>query len=205
MNHFPLNNSFDAYMQLPLNERHFEEIDLCDGEPPLLKELGFDFDHMKRKMIVVMNPLTRGLEQDLRDDCDLTGPLILCLLLGLVLTLSRGWAFDYVYGFASIGSLSVWALVNLLNNPGSEGIGIYHTVSVLGYGMFPFIPLATLSIFISLNTMMGLVITFMFVVWSTSSASMMFISASSYRKDGRLLLAYPLALYYSCFALLTVF
>ena len=144
-----MDQSFDQYMSLPFNERHFVEIDLSDGEPPLLKELGFDFDHMRRKMLIVMNPLTRELDNDLSDDCDLTGPLILCLLLGLVLTLSRKWTFDYIYGFASIGSLSMWVLVNLMNDPegrGVGGIGIYHTVSILGYGLFPFIPLAAISI-----------------------------------------------------------
>ncbi|KAI0241241.1 hypothetical protein L0F63_006449, partial [Massospora cicadina] len=54
------------------------------GEPPLLEELDINFEHVKTKTFAVLNPL-KPVDSHMMDDVDLAGPLIFCLLLGLVL------------------------------------------------------------------------------------------------------------------------
>jgi hypothetical protein len=83
---------------------------------------------------------------------------------------------------------------------GDNGVGLYQTISIMGYGLFPIILLAIISVLFSLHNTPGFFLSFLSVVWATSSASMMFSM-----KDRRLLLAYPLGLYYTYFALFIVF
>jgi len=175
---------------------------IISDEPPLLEELGLNFGHIKKKTISVLNPLTRKLDPELLDDCDLAGPLVFGGLLGFALTLSGKWTFDYIYGFVSVGSISICILVNLMSPPGG-GIDMYRTVSILGYCLLPIVLLAFISIVLSLNSVAGSIVSVLCLIWSTSSSSMMFSSINS--EDQKLLFAYPLALYYTCFALLAIF
>lgn len=76
-----------------------------DGEPPLLEELGVNFDHIKSKVtaaatrkqamkltanasqtLTVLNPTAR-IDQHLMDDSDLAGPILFALLFGVFLAL----------------------------------------------------------------------------------------------------------------------
>ena len=52
-----------------------------DNEPPLLEELGINFDHIWKKGVAVLNPL-RPIDKHIMDDTDLAGPLIFCFLFG---------------------------------------------------------------------------------------------------------------------------
>ncbi|KAJ6228344.1 protein yipf [Anaeramoeba flamelloides] len=55
-----------------------------ENEPPLLEELEINFDHIKSKMLSVLNPF-KPVDTIFINDSDLAGPLIFCLLLGLFL------------------------------------------------------------------------------------------------------------------------
>jgi len=171
-------------------------------EPPLLEELGLNFDHIKRKTIAVLNPAARTLDPEILEDCDFAGPIVFGLCLGLSLSLTGKWAFDYIYGFGSIGSISIYLLVNLMT-PSGFGINIYRTVSILGYCLLPMVLLAIVSIVMTLTNSLGAILVGLCVLWCTSCSSLMFSVPHS--EDQRFLFAYPLALYYTCFALLTIF
>ena len=64
------------------------------NEPPLLEgiiqvyiiELGIDFSHIFKKILVVVNP-RKNIGQELVNDADLTGPIIFCFTIALLLLL----------------------------------------------------------------------------------------------------------------------
>lgn len=57
-----------------------------DNEPPLLEELGINFDHIRQKTFAVLNPVGSATA-DVIADQDLAGPLVFCLLFGASLLL----------------------------------------------------------------------------------------------------------------------
>jgi hypothetical protein len=58
-----------------------------ENEPPLLEELGINFDHIRSKTIAVLNPVS-STTVEVASDQDLAGPLAFCLLLGASLLLN---------------------------------------------------------------------------------------------------------------------
>ncbi|KAK4186380.1 hypothetical protein QBC35DRAFT_412895 [Podospora australis] len=84
-----------------------------DGEPPLLEELGVEFNHVARKTLAVLNPFRR-IDQHLMDDSDLAGPLLFFFLFGTFLMLSGRVHFGYIYGLAVIGSLALHTILSLM-------------------------------------------------------------------------------------------
>ncbi|KAJ1328813.1 hypothetical protein BSLG_009900 [Batrachochytrium salamandrivorans] len=90
-------------------------------EPPLLQGL------------TVMNPF-RQIDRHIMDDTDLAGPILFCFLFGGFLFLSGKAHFGYIYGVATLGWLSMYAILNLMSETGIDG---YRTASVLGYALLP--------------------------------------------------------------------
>jgi hypothetical protein len=84
------------------------------------------------------------------------------------------------------------------------GVSVSCIVSVLGYCLLPMVLLSSLAILISLQGLLGTVLTGLAVLWCSQSASKLFVSALSMDRQ-QLLVAYPCALVYGIFALLTVF
>lgn len=58
-----------------------------ENEPPLLEELGVNFDHIRQKTFAVLNPVGYT-SPDVIADQDLAGPLVFCLLFGASLLLN---------------------------------------------------------------------------------------------------------------------
>jgi len=126
--------------------------------------------------------------------------------------------FGAIYGIGVTGSIAMYLLMNLMSD---AGITILTTVSVLGYCLLPMVLLAFLSLAIPLtyeprklfffdmlnlfcSGLLGVVLAGLAISWCTYSAASMFVLASSMTNQ-RLLVAYPLALFYTCFALFTIF
>lgn len=57
-----------------------------EDEPPLLEELGINFDHISKKTLAVLNPFTNS-DPSIVNETDLAGPLVFCLALGGTLLL----------------------------------------------------------------------------------------------------------------------
>ena len=89
--------------------------DDIENEPPLLEELGINFDHIRIKTMAVLNPLKEtqadvGLLIDwllnwytqVIQDQDMAGPLVFCLLFGGALLLHGKVSFGYIYGIGRI-------------------------------------------------------------------------------------------------------
>jgi hypothetical protein len=173
-----------------------------DNEPPLLEELGINFDHIFKKTKLVLNPFTTP-DLTILDDVDLAGPLVFCLAFATSLLLLGKIHFGYVYGIVTLGTVGMYSLLNLMTSPDKPCSGLFVT-SVLGYCLLPMVILSFSSFLFKLHGFIGMIITLIFIFWCSISASKLF-STSLAMIGQQLLVAYPCALFYGVFALLTMF
>ncbi|NXT28580.1 YIPF7 protein, partial [Syrrhaptes paradoxus] len=179
---------------------HLIYADGFDDEPPLLEELGINFEHIWQKTLTVLNPV-KPADGSIMNETDLTGPLVFCLALGGTLLLAGKVHFGYVYGMSAVGCLAMHALLNLMSIPGvSHGC----VASVLGYCLLPMVILSSSAVVFSLQGTLGSLLALFIIGWCSLSASKIFTSALA-MEGQQLLIAYPCALLYGLFALLTVF
>ncbi|XP_006631862.1 protein YIPF5 [Lepisosteus oculatus] len=171
-----------------------------EDEPPLLEELGINFDHIWQKTLTVLHPL-KAADGSIMNETDLAGPMVFCLAFGATLLLAGKIQFGYVYGISAIGCLGMYCLLNLMS---MTGVSFGCVASVLGYCLLPMIILSSFGVLFSLQGMMGIVITAVIIGWCCFSASKIFISALA-MEGQQLLVAYPCALLYGVFALISVF
>ncbi|KFW08475.1 Protein YIPF7 [Eurypyga helias] len=181
-------------------DTHLSYADGFDEEPPLLEELGINFEHIWQKTLTVLNPM-KPADGSIMNETDLTGPVVFCLALGGTLLLVGKVHFGYVYGMSAIGCLAMHALLNLMSIPGvSHGC----VASVLGYCLLPMVILSVSAVVFSLQGILGISLALFIIGWCSLSASKIFTSALA-MEGQQLLIAYPCALLYGLFALLTVF
>ncbi len=173
-----------------------------EDEPPLLEELGIHFGHIAQKTLAVLVP-TKALDPEIMNDSDMAGPLVFCLLLGFCLLLAGKVHFGYIYGFGLIGCLGLNMILNLMCADAAD-IDFYRTMSILGYCLLPIVPVAATNVFISVQNAVGFAATTIAVLWCTVAATR-FVEATLNMRKQRYLVAYPVMLLYSCFALITVF
>jgi len=83
-------------------------------------------------------------------------------------------------------------------------IDIWRVCSILGYGLLPVIVLSFLGIAVSLKGPVGQGIATFTIAWSTYSSTRLFEKALNMSQQ-RYLVAYPVALVYAIFVLITVF
>ena len=171
-----------------------------EDEPPLLEELGINPYQIIEKTLSVLNPL-RHTDASILQDTDLAGPVVFCVLFGFILLLSGKVHFGYIYGIGVIGCVGMYFLLNMMS---VAGVSLGVTVSVLGYCLLPMVGLASVTLLLSLQDVVGIVLTIMAVLWCSLSASKLFVTALGMQKQ-QPLVAYPCALVYGVFALLAVF
>lgn len=171
-----------------------------DDEPPLLEELGINFEHIWQKTLSVLNPL-KVTDSHIMDDTDLTGPLLFCLAFGGFLLLHGKVHFGYIYGFSALGCLAMYVVLNLMS---LTGVSVWCVISVLGYCLLPMVALSGVSLFMSLQGTLGLILTIVVIGWCSLASSKLFVTALAMDSQ-QPLVAYPCALVYGIFALLTVF
>uniref|UniRef100_A0A8D2JSR2 Protein YIPF n=1 Tax=Sciurus vulgaris TaxID=55149 RepID=A0A8D2JSR2_SCIVU len=170
------------------------------SQSPYIDKLGINFDHIWQKTLTVLNPM-KPADGSIMNETDLTGPILFCVALGATLLLAGKVQFGYVYGMSAIGCLGIHALLNLMS---SAGVSYGCVASVLGYCLLPMVILSSCAIFFSLQGTFGTMSALVIVGWCSLSASKIFISALD-MEGQQLLIAYPCALLYGLFALLTVF
>ncbi|KAG8453629.1 hypothetical protein GDO86_000313 [Hymenochirus boettgeri] len=177
-----------------------EHNDKFEDEPPLLEELGINFDHIWQKTLTVLNPW-KPADGSILNETDLTGPLIFIFALGSTLLLAGKIHFSYVYTMSIFGCLGMHTLLNLMS---ITGVSYGCVASVLGYCILPMVILSCCAVMFSLQGTIGTFLAAAIIGWCSFSASKMFITTLA--MDGQqLLVAYPCALLYGLFALLTVF
>ncbi|TFY67886.1 hypothetical protein EVG20_g3775 [Dentipellis fragilis] len=159
-----------------------------EGEPPLLEglffthvailkvslapELGINFPHISTKSMAVLNPLRR-IDEHIMDDADLAGPLLFCFCFGTFLLFSGKPQFGYIYGVGLLGSASIYTLLNLMSE---NGIDAYRTVSVLGYCLLPMVGVGAVSVLVTLDGLLGYVLSLLSIAWCTYAASTIFVA-----------------------------
>jgi hypothetical protein len=175
-----------------------------DDEPPLLEELGISFTDIKKKALVILYPFRR-YDNDNMGNPDLVGPLFFCLIFGSILLLKKKSKdnFGYIYGVSSLGSIGIHFILNLMSEAHLEPT---NTGSILGYCLLPIVILSAVSTFLHLDPygLVSILCSGICLAWSTITATRMFVTSLS-MKDQVILVAYPILLFYSCFALMATF
>ena len=171
-----------------------------DNEPPLLEELGINFEHIYSKTKCVLNPFAKPDTSIIHDE-DLAGPLVFCIAYGFSLLLMGKIQFGYIYGITALGCLSMYCLLNLRSEQGVSAVCIGST---LGYCLLPMVILSFIGSLITLNGVVGLVISVVFILWCSISSSKLFVNALN-MSNQQLLVLYPCFLLYGIFALLNAF
>jgi hypothetical protein len=178
-----------------------------ENEPPLLEELGIHLPHILVKSRAVLVPtakFTQEAEQYM-DDTDMAGPLTFALLLGAELLLSGKIHFGYIYGFGMFGCLSMSLIINLMV-PSQAGVSVWTVISVLGYSLLPVNALAGINAVLRLRRLglLGVILACCTILWCTVSSTRLLEKGCGLR-DQRYLVAYPIALLYSAFVMITIF
>jgi hypothetical protein len=184
----------------PVNPNGVPTANSFDQEPPLLEELGINFNHIFAKTMCVLNPFAKPPESII-NDTDLSGPLVFCIAYGFSLLLLGKIHFGYVYGITALGCLSMYSLLNLMSENGVSAICISST---LGYCLLPMVMLSFLAQIVMLKSLHGIIISLMFIFWCSLSASKLFVSAL-HMTNQQLLVLYPCSILYGIFALLNIF
>ncbi|KAG5863582.1 hypothetical protein JTB14_030272 [Gonioctena quinquepunctata] len=177
-------------------------------EPPLLEELEIYPDRIVEKVLAVLNPLRgHSLADDaeyLTKESDLAGPIFFCILLAVSLSLAgKNSHFGYIYGFSMISSILMFCLLSLMA-PTSGTFTLSTVGSILGYCLIPIVGLSLLGVFCKLSGPIGFFLAIIVVIWSSISASRLFIAVSG-DKQQQPLVGYPCILVYGVFTLLVVF
>jgi hypothetical protein len=197
--------AYDAHIRtFSLTQSDGMECEFAE-EPPLLEELGINPSRIFEKSLAVLNPFHSNgqLDMNLLYEADLAGPVALCIVLGTCLLLAGAKAhFGYVYGLVTISCIAMYFLLKFMATEDIMSLGFI--ASVLGYCFIPIVLLSILGVFLSLYSSLGFVCAMLAVIWSSLSASKLFVSISGDTHQ-RLLIAYPCALLYGTFALIIVF
>ena len=169
-------------------------------EPPLLEELGINPQNIKNKIIGVIT--LKRIDKKFLEDSDMAGPLLIFLLFAFSSVLQYKINFGYIYGISVFGSILVFLLLNLMSK--NNGILLYNTISVLGYCLIPIVLLSFIAVFMDMKNILGGIIAFLAIVLSSLNASRFFeIGLDMYSQ--RWIIFYPVALFYTCFVLVTIY
>ncbi|CAO3665794.1 unnamed protein product [Umbelopsis ramanniana] len=171
-----------------------------DDEPPLMEELGVNFQHIRAKSMAVLNPF-KPVPSNIMDNADMAGPLLFILMFGVFLRITGKSHFGYIYGVGVLGMVSIFLILNMMSQ---TGIDWSRTASVLGYCLLPMVMLSGFSVVLQLGSAIGFILSVVSILWCTFSSSGMFTSVL-HMSEQRFLVAYPVGLFYACFALMTVF
>ncbi|XP_048084275.1 protein YIPF5-like [Alosa alosa] len=161
-----------------------------EEEPPLLEELGINFEHIWQKTLTVLNPVMPA-DGSIMNETDLTGPVLFCIALGATLLMAYGKD-----GISAVGCVGMYSLLNLMSDctaskwataPSSQINSLHFLISCV-------LPRGLLGMFLAV----------LVIGWCSHSAAKIF-STTLGLTGQQLLVAYPCALLYGVFALLSVF
>lgn len=133
----------------------------------------------------------------------MAGPIMVVVMFATSLLLKGRVEFGNIYGFGLTGCIGIFMMINLMSRQG-QYVELYSCISILGYSLLPFVILASISIFASLNNPIGWGVCALMVAWSTITATRFFEHGLD-MEDKKYLIAYPIVLFYSVFMLLTIF
>ena len=171
-----------------------------EEELPLLEELGINPQSILNKIFGVIT--LKRIDKKFVEDTDMGGPLLIFLIFAFSLVLQYKTCFGYIYSISLFGSVLIFILLNLMSK--NKEILLYNTISVLGYCLIPIVLLSFIAIFLSMKNILGGILSLTAIILSSLNASRFFeIGLEMYTQ--RWLIFYPVALFYTCFVLVTIY
>ncbi|KAI0787606.1 Yip1-domain-containing protein [Fomes fomentarius] len=173
-------------------------------DEPITTTIGRDLFSIYVKLIQVLYPPRSSDNRDLLRDWDLWGPLVLCLALGILLSINAPPAqslgvFTSVVVIIAVGSLVVTIQAKLLGGR----VSFFQGLCVLGYCVAPLNIAALVSTFVHLIYVRAPValVAWAWCVWGMSmetlaTASVNFLDGTKIEQQRILLAVYPLLLFY---------
>ncbi|CAD8138986.1 unnamed protein product [Paramecium pentaurelia] len=186
---------FDSSKQYPQ--------DIIDDDIPLLEDLDITSPLLIQQRIMSVL-FFQKCDSEYLEDPDLSGPTLIVASLGLLPIFTGKIQFNYIYGIGLWGWLLLYLLMNFMIQQQGKQIEFYKILSYLGYGLAPIVLLTILSLFLQLNSSFGYALAIVCAVWSTASVSKTFDTILGLQHR-RLLIAYPLFLFYCTFVIITIF
>jgi len=164
-------------------------------DEPVTATIARDLTSIYHKLVQVLYPPRKGDGREVLRDWDLWGPLILCLFLGVLLSLNAAPSqslpvFTGVVVIISVGSLVVTVQAKLLGGR----VSFFQALCVLGYCVAPLDVAALVSTFVSVIWVRAPV-TLLAWAWSIW-ASVNFLDGTKIESQRILLAVYPLLLFY---------
>lgn len=132
--------------------------------------------------------------------------------------------FGYIYGLALLGTVIIHTILSLMSPPltaaevaqaqdahtpagsrhFSSSLTVARSASVLGYCLLPLVITSLIGIAVPMDSPFGYILTAAAISWCTYSSSSMFCAVGR-MSDMRLLVAYPLTLFYVGFGIMAIF
>ena len=144
----------------------------------------------------------RKIDKQIVDDADLSGPLLIAIIFGTLLLFRGKVQFGYIYGFGLTGCIGIFCLLKSMVAK-EQPLFLYTVMSVLGYCLLPFTILAAVTIFVPVINILGAILSLVIILWSTFMATQ-FIDAMLTMTGKKMIVAYPIFLFYMCFLLLAI-
>ncbi|KAI0671791.1 Yip1-domain-containing protein [Trametes maxima] len=174
-------------------ETRYTGVDTLDE--PVTTTIARDLLSIYTKLIQVLYPPRSSGNRDLLRDWDLWGPLVLCLTLGILLSINAPpsqslGVFTSVVVIIAVGSLVVTVQAKLLGGR----VSFFQGLCVLGYCVAPLNVAALVSTFVHLIYVRAPValVAWAWCVW----ASVNFLDGTKIEAQRILLAVYPLLLFY---------
>merc|ERR1712112_742539 len=144
----------------------------ADLDEPVKETILRDVRAVGQKLYYVLLPQSRHDKGSRLKDWDLWGPLILCLTLGIILSVQANSSEDAGNEFALVFML-MWlgssiVTLNCLLLKGQ--ISLFQSVCVLGYCVFPLVISAALCAIIRVRLLKLLFVIAGFICWSTGAS-----------------------------------
>ncbi|KAI0317065.1 hypothetical protein OF83DRAFT_1244292 [Amylostereum chailletii] len=164
-------------------------------DEPITATIGRDLLSIYNKLVQVLYPLRKGTGREVLKDWDLWGPLMLCLLLGIMLSVNAPanqalGTFTSVVVLVCVGALVVTVQAKLLGGR----VSFFQGLCVLGYCVAPLTVAALVSCFVRRIYVRAPVA---LLAWAWSIwASVNFLDGTKIEPQRILLAVYPLLLFY---------
>lgn len=175
-----------------------------EEEQPLLEELGIDVGLVFKRLKTMLNPIRLHMDP-MMGEADLSGPLLVCLSLGGSHLLLGKVQLGVILGWGILASLGVCWIANMIAGPigRDSGLDVHRCCSIVGYSLLPTVLFALQCVLIA-SPLPRAVLGVLAVVWSATSCTKLITTALPALQDRKLLIAYPCALVYAIFGLITV-
>ncbi|KAL0322144.1 UNVERIFIED_CONTAM: protein YIPF5 [Sesamum calycinum] len=134
----------------------------------------------------------------------ISGPFLFLMAFGLFQLLAGKLHFGIILGWVTMASMFLYVVFNML--AGKNGnLDMYKCLSLIGYCMLPIVMLSAFSLFVPQGGMVIMVITGLFVIWSTRVCTGLVVELANCGDEHRGLITYACFLIYMLFSLLVIF